>query len=231
MDAGKLERQVASVERGIAFLKQEHLAMLAGLQLEITHLRRRCHGQSTGDLFPDRSTEEEEAELAARCEAAQRLLQEQQCMMVTTRGELRAGRARASALGRSLREEERHFLEELKRRSHKITLLSRELHRQNVTTTTLCHELHTARLKLYQQQRGTESGAEGEEEPRTTEEGEEDRDDEGDECEEDEDYEEEGSDWLLSPPPPASPSQREPKCSIQYNPDRAKRNSAITDFF
>lgn len=45
MDAGKLEQQVACVERGIAFLKQEHLAMLTGLQLEITHLRKRCHGQ------------------------------------------------------------------------------------------------------------------------------------------------------------------------------------------
>lgn len=50
MDAGRLEQQVASVDRGIAFLKQEHLAMLTGLQLEITHLKRRCHGQSTGDL-------------------------------------------------------------------------------------------------------------------------------------------------------------------------------------
>lgn len=51
MDAGRLEQQVASVERGIAFLKQEHLAMLTGLQLEITHLKRRCHGQCTGDLL------------------------------------------------------------------------------------------------------------------------------------------------------------------------------------
>lgn len=47
MDAGRLEQQVASVDRGIAFLKQEHLAMLTGLQLEITHLKRRCHGQSS----------------------------------------------------------------------------------------------------------------------------------------------------------------------------------------
>lgn len=52
MDAGRLEQQVASVDRGITFLKQEHLAMLTGLQLEITHLKRRCHGQSTGDLLP-----------------------------------------------------------------------------------------------------------------------------------------------------------------------------------
>ncbi|XP_063751714.1 LOW QUALITY PROTEIN: coiled-coil domain-containing 92B [Eleginops maclovinus] len=213
MDPGKLEQQVASVERGIAFLKQEHLAMLAGLQLEITHLKRRCHELSCelDSRFPDRSTEEEEAELATRYEAAVHLLEDQQCMMVAARGELRAGRARASALGRNLREEERHFLEELKRRSHKITLLSRELQRQNVTTTTLCHELHTARLKLFQQRQSTESGAEGEVEPRAKEEEEEEEEEEedDDEGEEDEDYEGAGSDWLLSPPPPSSPDQQE----------------------
>uniref|UniRef100_A0A3P8VJU1 Coiled-coil domain-containing protein 92-like n=1 Tax=Cynoglossus semilaevis TaxID=244447 RepID=A0A3P8VJU1_CYNSE len=103
---------------------------------------------------------EEEAELAARCEAAERLLEEQRCMMVAVRGELRAGRARTSVLGRSLREEEKRFLEELKRRSHKITLLSRELQRQNLTSATLSHQLHTARLTLCQQQQGTDSAAE-----------------------------------------------------------------------
>lgn len=45
MDERNLEQQVASVGRGITFLKQEHLAMLTGLQLEITHLKRRCHGE------------------------------------------------------------------------------------------------------------------------------------------------------------------------------------------
>ncbi|XP_054907224.1 coiled-coil domain-containing protein 92 isoform X2 [Poeciliopsis prolifica] len=189
MDAGRLEQQVASVDRGICFLKQEHLAMLTGLQLEITHLKRRCHELSCelDSKFPDRNTAEEEAELAARCEAAERLLERQQCMMVTVRGELRAGRARAVALGRSLREEERRFLEELKRRSHKITLLNRELQRQNVMTTTLHHELHGARLKLFQQrQRGKR------------------------EQEEEEEEEEEGaSDWPLSPHPGASSVQPE----------------------
>uniref|UniRef100_UPI0037E7C457 coiled-coil domain-containing 92B-like n=1 Tax=Semicossyphus pulcher TaxID=241346 RepID=UPI0037E7C457 len=210
MDAGRLEQQVASVDRGIAFLKQEHLTMLTGLQLEITHLKRRCHELSCelDSRFPDRNTEEEEAELAARCEAAERLLEDQQCMMVAARGELRASRARASALGRNLRDEERCFLEELKRRSHKITLLSRELQRQNVITTSLCHKLHTARLKLFQQRQSTQPAAEGEEEPRgkEVEGGEEEEDDDE---EEDEDDEGEGSDWLLSPAPPASPGQPE----------------------
>ncbi|KAK5610019.1 hypothetical protein CRENBAI_022392 [Crenichthys baileyi] len=186
MDAGRLEQQVASVERGICFLKQEHLTMLTGLQLEITHLKRRCQELSyeLDSKFPDRNTAEEEAELAARCEAAERLLERQQCMMVTARGELRAGRARAVALGRSLREEERRFLEELKRRSHKITLLNRELQRQNVMTTTLHHELHSARLKLFQQRQRAGSPAKRKQE---------------DAREEEEEEEEGGSDWPLSP--------------------------------
>ncbi|CAJ1063755.1 coiled-coil domain-containing protein 92 [Xyrichtys novacula] len=209
MDAGRLEQQVASMNRGIAFLKQEHLAMLTGLRLEITHLKRRCHELSCelDSRFPDRNTEEEEAELAARCEAAERLLEDQHCMMAAARGELRAGRARASALGRSLRDEERCFLEELKRRSHKITLLSRELQRQNVITTSLCHELHAARLKLFQQRQSAQPAAEGQEEPegKPVEGGQEEEEEE----EEDEEEEGEGSDWLLSPPPPASPIKPE----------------------
>lgn len=55
MEEEKLEQQVASVDRGITFLKQEHLAMLTGLQMEITHLRRRCHGQSTADRLSSTS--------------------------------------------------------------------------------------------------------------------------------------------------------------------------------
>lgn len=152
----------------------------------------------------------EEAELAARCEAAERLLEHQQCMMVAARGELRAGRARASALGRSLREEERRFLEELKRRSHKITLLNRELQRQNVTTMTLYHELHSARLKLFQQRQSAGSAADTEQEARAKD-GEEE-DEEGEDGEEEVvDGEEEGLDWLLSPPAPATPAQPEVK--------------------
>ncbi|XP_041657342.1 uncharacterized protein LOC121518795 [Cheilinus undulatus] len=222
MDAGRLEQQVASVDRGIAFLKQEHLAMLTGLQLEITHLKRRCHELSCEleSRFPDRNTEEEEAELAARCEAAERLLEDQQCMMVAVRGELRAGRARASALGRSIREEERCFLEELKRRSHKITLLSRELQRQNVITTSLCHELHTARLKLFQQRQSTQPAAEGQEESEgnAVGGGEEDEEEDG----EDEDDEGEATDWLLSPPPPASPAQARHKRRVTLREERVR---------
>lgn len=143
---------------------------------------------------------EEEAELEARCDAAERLLGRQQCMMVAVRGELRAGRARAFALGRNLREEERRFLEELKRRSHKITLLNRELQHQNVVTTTLHRELHAAQLQLFQRRQSAGSVAETEQGVRRKEEEEDD---------DDEDGEDEGSDWLLSPLPAASSDDSE----------------------
>lgn len=119
--------------------------------------------------------------------------------MVAVRGELRAGRARAFALGRNLREEERHFSEELKRRSHKITLLNRELQHQNVVTTTLHHELHAARLQLFQRRQSAGSVAETEQEVRGKEEEEDD----------DEDGEDGGSGWLLSPLPAASSDDSE----------------------
>lgn len=159
--------------------------------------------------------------MAARCEAAERLLEEQQCMMVAARGELQAGRARASALGRSLREEERCFLDELKRRSHKITMLNRELQRQNVITTSLCHELHCARLKLFQQRQSMEPAAQGEARAKEEEVGEEEEEEE--EEQEEEDYEDEGSVWLLSPTPPASPSRAEARHSRRVSSVREER--------
>lgn len=144
---------------------------------------------------------EEEAELAVRCQSAEHLLKEQQCVMVAARDELQVGRARASALSSSIREEERCFLEELKRRSHKITLLSRELQRQNVITTGLCHQLHSARLKVFQQRQSGEKEEAGVQVEEAEEEPEEEDEDDN------EDEEEEDNTWLMSPTPPASPAK------------------------
>lgn len=154
--------------------------------------------------------QEEEELLEASCRRLENRLAERDCTLGELRKELGHKGALVGALRANLKEKERHFLEELKRRSHKITLMSRELQRQNVITTSLCHELHSARLKLFQQRQSTESAAEGEGEPGGKEAGEEEEEeDEDEEEEDDEDYEGGGSDWLLSPPPPASPSQPE----------------------
>lgn len=46
METEAVARQVEGVERSMAFLRQEHLALLRGLHLEILSLQRRCAGQS-----------------------------------------------------------------------------------------------------------------------------------------------------------------------------------------
>ncbi|KAJ7996121.1 hypothetical protein DPEC_G00233790 [Dallia pectoralis] len=224
METERLDQQVASTERGVAFLKHEHLAMLTGLQLEIRHLRRRCQELSCEleTRYPDRTKDDEEAELAARYLTIERLLAEQQCMLGVTCVKLRQRHTRAAALGRSLKQEERHFLDELKRRGHKITSLSRELQRQNFTTTALCQELHAAQLLLYKQRRGVGQEKRVREVREDTEEEieggvatparmcQQDRgegDENGEEEEEEDEEDEDDEDWLLSPPPPSSPGQ------------------------
>ncbi|XP_077596978.1 coiled-coil domain-containing 92B-like [Stigmatopora nigra] len=152
MDASRLERHVASVQRGIVFLEHEHFTLLAGLHVEISNLKRRCHELSCelDSKFPHKTSAEYEAELASRCEAARRLLEEQHGTTIAARGKLCLDGARASELGRNLRQDERHFLEELKRRSHKITMLNRELQRQKGAKAALCHQLNAARAELHQ---------------------------------------------------------------------------------
>ncbi|XP_077360803.1 coiled-coil domain-containing 92B-like [Festucalex cinctus] len=193
MEASRaLEHRVASVHRGIVFLEQEHLTLLAGLHVEISKLKRRCQDLSCelDSRFPHRTTAEDEAELTLRCEAAQHLLEERHGTTAAARGELRLGGARASELGRSLRRDERQFLEELKRRSHKITLLNRELQRQKGTTATLCRQLNAARAKLRQRRGVRQQG-----EPL---------------AQDDDEDEEENAEQLLSPPPAAPLDSRPP---------------------
>ncbi|XP_049598898.1 coiled-coil domain-containing 92B [Syngnathus scovelli] len=155
--SSELEHHVASVHRAIVFLEQEHLTLLAGLHVEISNLKRRCQELSCelDSRFPHRTTA---ADLASRCKVAQRLLEEQHGSAATARGELRLGGARASELGRNLRRDERHFLDELKRRSHKISLLNRELQLQKGAAAALFRQLNAARAKLRQQRGARQQG-------------------------------------------------------------------------
>ncbi|CAL8304111.1 unnamed protein product [Gadus morhua 'NCC'] len=155
METEKLEQQVASVERGMALLKREHLAMLAGLQIEISRLKRRC--SELNCELDARFPAAEECVLVSRCQASERLLEQQACAGASVRAALRARQARAWALGRALRSDQRRFLEELKRRSHRITALGRELQRQTLTSTALGQQ-------LYLQRGGLVAGGEGGEE-------------------------------------------------------------------
>ncbi|KAL7831861.1 hypothetical protein AOLI_G00294090 [Acnodon oligacanthus] len=158
MDRSALARQVESVERSIVFLRQEQLTLLHGLHLEILSLQKRCT-ELTHELNmkpPGKSeseVQEEEEQLEARCREVEGRLQEQQQSQCELRTELTHKGALVGALRASLKEKERRFLEELKRRSHRSTALNTELQKQTEAAAYLSFQLHAARQKLQQQRR------------------------------------------------------------------------------
>ncbi|KAM7413272.1 hypothetical protein PAMA_020586 [Pampus argenteus] len=155
-DESSLSRQVQSVERSIVFLREEHLTLLHGLHLEILSLQKRC-SELTSELKvkpPGKSQielQEEEELLEAHCQDVEHRLAEQECTLGEFRKELSHKGALVGALRANLKEKERHFLEELKRRSHCSTILNTELQKQTEAAAYLSFQLHAARQKLHHQ--------------------------------------------------------------------------------
>ncbi|KAG7470581.1 hypothetical protein MATL_G00115470 [Megalops atlanticus] len=159
METSLLALQVESVQRSVAFLQREHLALLNDLHLELLSLQKRCN-DLTCELKvtpPGRSqaeVEEEEEQLEARCQQVEMQLGERQCAMGELRTELSHKGALVGALRASLKDRERRFLEELKLRSHRGTVLRTELQKQAESAAYLSFQLHCARKKLHQQRLG-----------------------------------------------------------------------------
>lgn len=95
--------------------------------------------------------QEEEEILEARCLEVESRLTERECTLAEMRKELSHKGALVGALRANLKEKERHFLEELKRRSHCSTILNTELQKQTEAAAYLSFQLHAARQKLHQQ--------------------------------------------------------------------------------
>ncbi|XP_055003894.1 coiled-coil domain-containing protein 92 isoform X2 [Boleophthalmus pectinirostris] len=155
-DDSGLPQQIQSVERSIVFLRQEHLTMLHSLHLEILSLQKRCTELTTelkvkhqGKMKLELQDEEELLNL--RCRDMENCLQDQDCSIGELRKELTHKGALVGALRANLKEKERHFLEELKRRSHCSTLLHTELQKQTEAAAYLSFQLHAARQKLHHQ--------------------------------------------------------------------------------
>uniref|UniRef100_A0A3Q0QZZ2 Coiled-coil domain containing 92Ba n=1 Tax=Amphilophus citrinellus TaxID=61819 RepID=A0A3Q0QZZ2_AMPCI len=146
-DETSLSQQIESVERSMVFLRKEHLTMLHGLHLEILSLQKRC----TGQLRQKEKLQEEEELLEAHCLEVENRLAEKECALGELRKELTQKGALVGALRANLKQKERHFLEELKRRSHCSTILNTELQKQTEAAAYLSFQLHAARQKLHQQ--------------------------------------------------------------------------------
>ncbi|TRY92545.1 hypothetical protein DNTS_024551 [Danionella cerebrum] len=163
-----LEQQVESVERSIVFLRQEQLTLLHGLHLEILSLQKRCTeltqelsmkppgrsqaGIVIGLLLGMDNVLEEEEQLQARYQEVEEHLEDQQFLHGDLRWELSQKSVLVGALRASLKQKERRFLEELKQRSHRTTVLNTELQKQTEAAAYLSFQLHSAKQKLQQQQ-------------------------------------------------------------------------------
>ncbi|XP_058490126.1 coiled-coil domain-containing protein 92 [Solea solea] len=155
-DESKVSQQIQSVERSVVFLRQEHLTLLHGLHLEILSLQKRC-SELTSELEMKPSgrsqidLQEEEELLEEHCDDLENHLADKGCALGELRMELSHKGALVGALRANLKEKERHFLEELKRRSHCSTILNTELQKQTEAAAYLSFQLHAARQKLHHQ--------------------------------------------------------------------------------
>ncbi|KAK7882099.1 hypothetical protein WMY93_028273 [Mugilogobius chulae] len=155
-DDSGLPQQIQSVERSIVFLRQEHLTMLHGLQLEIFSLQKQCTELTTELKVKSQertqlNLQDEEEHLELRCRDMEKWLHAQDCCIGDLRKELTHKGALVGALRANLKEKERNFLEELKRRSHCSTLLNTELQKQTEAAAYLSFQLHATRQKLNHQ--------------------------------------------------------------------------------
>ncbi|XP_031995191.1 coiled-coil domain containing 92B isoform X1 [Hylobates moloch] len=151
MDTVSLEHQIQSVQRHISFLKKEQMALLRDLHLEILRLQKRC-SELTHDLeMREAQSHQQEAasrELESKCRALESQLEARAAANAELRREVAQREALVSALRCSLRTEERRFLEELRRRSHRATVLGTELQKHTEAAAYLSCQLHAARQRL-----------------------------------------------------------------------------------
>ncbi|KAM9208897.1 coiled-coil domain-containing 92B [Dugong dugon] len=162
MDTVSLEHQIQSVQRHISFLKKEQMALLRDLHLEILRLQKRC-SELTHDLemreVQSHQQEVASQELETKCRALESQLAERAAANAELRREVEQREALVSALRCSLRAEERRFLEELRRRSHRATVLGTELQKHTEAAAYLSCQLHAARQRLQAPRPGTGSTA------------------------------------------------------------------------
>ncbi|XP_074869435.1 coiled-coil domain-containing 92B [Carettochelys insculpta] len=157
METLSLEHQIQSVQRHIAFLKKEQMALLHDLHLEILRLQKHCT-----DLTHDLETKELEThqqddidrELEEKCKIMEAQLQEKEKDNLELGKELKHKESLVAALRCNLRNKEKKFLEELKRRSHRVTILNTELQKQTEAAAYLSFQLHATKQKLLVSQQG-----------------------------------------------------------------------------
>ncbi|XP_025032263.1 coiled-coil domain containing 92B, partial [Python bivittatus] len=88
-------------------------------------------------------------ELEEKCKIMEAQLKEKEKDNLELHKELRHKESLVAALRSNLRNKERKFLEELKRRSHRVTVLNTELQKQTEAAAYLSFQLHSTKQKLH----------------------------------------------------------------------------------
>nr|DBA34260.1 TPA: hypothetical protein GDO54_001838 [Pyxicephalus adspersus] len=148
METQPLEQQIQSVERNIAFLKKEQLELLHDLHLEILRLQKHCTDMNALInalicLFSDQI----ELEMEEKCRILEARYNEKEKLNLHLKKELYHRENRVAALRSKLREKEKRFLEEVKKRSHRVTILNTDLHKQTEAAAYLSFQLHSIKQK------------------------------------------------------------------------------------
>ncbi|XP_016058672.1 PREDICTED: coiled-coil domain-containing protein 92 [Miniopterus natalensis] len=164
MAAANLENQLHSAQKNLLFLQREHAGTLKGLHAEIRRLQQHCtdltyeltlkSSEQTGD-GPSRSSE-----LQRRCEELEAQLRAKEQEHEELLCELERKNAAIAVLENTVREREKRYLEELKVKSHKLSVLSSELEQRAGTIAYLTSQLHATKRKLLGSS-GTSDGSPG----------------------------------------------------------------------
>ncbi|XP_069353545.1 coiled-coil domain-containing protein 92 isoform X1 [Eulemur rufifrons] len=162
MAATNLENQLHSAQKNLLFLQREHASTLKGLHAEIRRLQQHCT-DLTYELTVKSSEQTGEgssrsSELQQRCEELEAQLKAQEEENAELLRELEQKHAMVAVLENTLRERERKYLEELKVKSHKLSLLSGELEQRAGTIAYLTAQLHATKKKLMSSS-GTSDGS------------------------------------------------------------------------
>ncbi|XP_075710347.1 coiled-coil domain-containing 92B [Rhinoderma darwinii] len=150
METQSLEQQIQSVERNVTFLKKEQLELLHDLHVEILRLQKQCT-ELTQELeekqVEDFLQDQLEFEMEEKCRILEARYTEKEQLNLQLKKDVYLRENRVAALRSKLRDKERRFLEELKRRSHRVTILNTELHKQTEAAAYLSFQSHASKQK------------------------------------------------------------------------------------
>ncbi|XP_072367539.1 coiled-coil domain-containing protein 92 isoform X2 [Scyliorhinus torazame] len=152
MAASNLEMQLHSAQKNLLFLQQEHASTLRGLHTEIHKLQQHCSDlafELTMTSSPcDQAGESRSEELRKKYEELESQLKAKEDENNELIKDLEKKNAMILVLENTMKEREKKYLEELKVKSHKLSMLSTELEQRASTIAYLTSQLHATKKKL-----------------------------------------------------------------------------------